>query len=105
MTAMPKEMQPQRQAEAEHRAKATVTVAIKSIVTGNRDDADTRDARLVAGRPLPGGQIRDAMTLARQALSEAPVPAFGAADGPGVKPVVGDANPERRLISAAYIER
>jgi hypothetical protein len=45
---MPKQLQPQRQAEAEHRAKATVTAVVKSIITRNGNDPNTREARLLA---------------------------------------------------------
>jgi hypothetical protein len=47
--AKPKEMQPQRQAEAQHRSQATTTAAVKNIVTRDGDDPHTRDAGLVAG--------------------------------------------------------
>jgi hypothetical protein len=63
--AKPKEMQPQRQAEAQHRSQATSTAAVKNIVTRDGDDPHTRDAGLVAGWPMPGGQIRHLMAVTR----------------------------------------
>jgi hypothetical protein len=48
VTAEPKQVQPQRQPEAQHRTQATATAAIKSVVAGNGDDRDTWEARLIA---------------------------------------------------------
>jgi hypothetical protein len=48
VAAEPKQVQPQRQPEAQHRTQATPTASIKSVIAGNGDDPDTWEARLIA---------------------------------------------------------
>jgi len=49
LTPKPKQMEPQRQAEAKDRTHATVTAAVKSVVRCDGDDPNPWEARFIVG--------------------------------------------------------
>ena len=86
-------------ADAEDEWRQHPAMSVGAVQLHARPDgyhAHSLSARALAMVPLSQRQIGHFMAIARQPLSETPVPALGAADGVGVQAVVHEADSHGR---------